>query len=295
MKERTVYALGFFDGVHIGHQALLEACREMAALQSCSAGVITFASHPDELVLGQAPKLLNTLTDRNRLLQSYGNFDVVVLPFDEKMQKMPWQDFFCLLTKEYGAAGLVCGEDFRFGNRGEGTAELLKQACDAAGIGCRIVREQTVDGIRVSSTYIRGLLEQGEMVRANRFLAHPHILTGTVVAGNQLGRTIGIPTANLELPGQLVQPKFGVYACKTVIDGKQYLAVTNVGSRPTVNGQGITVEPWILDFEGDLYGKEITVEFHTFLRPEEKFENLVQLQEQIRRDAEKTRIFFDKK
>ena len=295
MKERTVYALGFFDGVHIGHQALLKACKALSGELGCQAGVITFASHPDKLVLGQAPQLLNTLQDRARLLQSYGDFDVVVLPFDEKMQKMPWQDFFCLLTKEYGAAGLVCGEDFRFGNRGEGNAELLKDACEKAGIGCEIVREQTVDGIRVSSTYIRGLLEQGEMERANRFLAHPHILTGQVVSGRKLGRTIGIPTANLNLPEGLAVLKKGVYASKVSVEGNTYMAVTNVGNRPTVDGHHITVEPWILDFEGDLYGKEITVEFHTFLRPEEKFANLTALQEQIRRDAEKTRIFFDKK
>lgn len=294
MKERTVYALGFFDGVHLGHQALLAACKELAGELDCQAGVITFASHPDKLVLGQAPKLLNTLADRNRLLQSYGDFQVVQLPFDKKMQKMPWQDFFCLLTNEYGAAGLVCGEDFRFGNRGEGTGELLKNACENAGIGCQIVREQTVDGIRVSSTYIRSLLESGEMEKAVEFLGHPHILAGNVVSGRKLGRTMGIPTANLELPEGLAVPKKGVYACKTTVAGKKYLAVTNVGSRPTVDGQDITVEPWILDFEGDLYGKEITVEFYAFLRPEEKFENLAALQAQICRDAEKTRIFFGK-
>ena len=295
MKDKTVFALGFFDGVHIGHQALLKACKELSDKLGCQAGVITFASHPDKLVLGQAPKLLNTLQDRARLLQSYGDFRVEVLPFDEKMQKMPWQDFFCLLTTEYGAAGLVCGEDFRFGNRGEGNAELLKDACEKAGIGCEIVREQTVEGIRVSSTYIRGLLEQGEMEQANRFFGHPHILTGKVVAGRKLGRTIGIPTANLELPEGLVVLKKGVYACKVCVEGNTYQAVTNVGNRPTVDGHHITVEPWILDFDGDLYGKEITVEFHAFLRPEEKFENLTALQAQIRRDGKKTRIFFDKK
>ncbi len=295
MKERTVYALGFFDGVHLGHQALLKACTEMAKNLGCSAGVVTFSAHPDGLVLQKAPKLMNTAADRRRLLSRYGISRVVELPFDEKMMRTPWQDFLGQLTSEYRAAGLVCGADFRFGNRGEGNAELLQKACAEKGLPCTVIPQQKIEGEVVSSTYIRSLLEAGEMVRANRFLGHPHMLTGTVVAGNQLGRTIGVPTANLELPEELVQPKFGVYACKTVIDGREYLAVTNVGKRPTVGGETVTVEPWILDFEGDLYGREITVEFYAFLREEEKFANLAALQAQICRDGEKTRIFFDKK
>ena len=294
MKERTVYALGFFDGVHLGHQALLAACAEMAKQQGCKAGVVTFSAHPDGLVLKKAPKLMNTAADRKRLLSHYGISRVVELDFDEKMMRTPWQDFFSLLTKEYQAAGLVCGEDFRFGNRGEGNAALLQKACAEKGLSCTVVPQLKKEGEVVSSTFIRSLLESGETEKAVRFLGHPHILTGKVIAGRQLGRTIGIPTANLALPEDLVQLKFGVYACKAVFDGKEYLAVTNVGRRPTVDGETVTVEPWILDFEGDLYGKEISVQFCAFLRPEEKFQNLEALQAQICRDAKKTRSFFHK-
>ena len=291
MTERTVYALGFFDGVHLGHQALLRACRELADGLGLTAAVLTFDRHPAGLVSGQAPALINRAEDRERLLRHYGMDRVLVLPFDEKLMHTPWQAFVACLLKEYGAVGLVCGEDFRFGDRGGGTAQLLKKACAQANIPCVVVPEQKVDGIRVSSTHIRGLLEAGRMEEAVRFLGHPHILTGKVIAGQQLGRTLGIPTANLLLPEGVVCPKLGVYACKM----GEYLAVTNVGVRPTVEGRGITVEPWILDFEGDLYGKELTLGFYAFLRPEQKFGSLEELQAEIRKNALQTRKFFGKK
>ena len=151
-----------------------------------------------------------------------------------------------------------------------------------------------MNGIRVSSSYIRSQIETGDMETAVRFLGHPYCLTGKVVRGHQLGRTLGIPTANLLLPEGVAVPKFGVYACKCLVDGIAYPAVTNVGTRPTVSGVGITVEPWILDFEGDLYGKELTLEFHKFLRPERKFDSLEDLRTEIRKNAEQTIEFFRK-
>lgn len=295
MKERTIYALGFFDGVHVGHGALLRTCRHLADAHGYCTGVITFTTHPDALVLGKAPALINTPTDRKRLLEGFSMDTVVELPFDHRLMTMPWQDFFHLLTTEYGAAGLVCGQDFRFGNRGEGTAALLLQACQKANIPCTVVPEQKIDGITVSSTYIRSLLESGKMEEAVCFLGHPHVLTGTVISGRKLGRTLGIPTANLAIPAGVICPKHGVYACKALVDNREYLAVTNIGSRPTVDGHHTTVEPWLLDFEGDLYGKELTLEFYAYLRPERKFPSLEALQAEIRKNAEETRKFFQNK
>ena len=208
-----------------------------------------------------------------------------------KESQTHWAAFLTQLT-ERGAVGFVCGSDFRFGAGGVGTAKKLEAFCSKRQLPCAVVPQQLLGEIRVSSTHIRGLLKQGDVAEANRFLGHPHILTGEVVAGQKLGRTIGVPTANLELPEGLVQLKFGVYACKAWIDETAYLAVTNVGNRPTVGGETVTVEPWILDFEGDLYGKKISLAFCQFLRPEEKFQNLADLQGQIRQDAEKTRTFF---
>ena len=151
-----------------------------------------------------------------------------------------------------------------------------------------------MDDTRVSSTYIRRQIESGDMATAVRFLGHPHILTGKVVSGRHIGRSIGVPTANLLIPEGVVVPKFGVYACRVKIDGIDYCAVANVGTRPTVGGHRVTVEPWILDFEGDLYGKELTLEFHRFLRPERKFDSLEELQAEIRKNAAETKDFFKK-
>ena len=133
------------------------------------------------------------------------------------------------------------------------------------------------------------------MATAVRFLGHPHILTGEVVTGRRIGRTLGIPTANLKLPEETVQLRYGVYACKATVEGKTFLAVTNVGNRPTVGGHVVTVEPWLLDFKGDLYGKTLVLEFHNFLRPEKKFDSLEELKQAIHRNAEETRVFFTDK
>ena len=287
-----IYALGFFDGVHVGHQALLQACLRLARQRDAAAGIVTFESHPDALVLGQSPLLLNTSQDRERLLRRFGMERIVTLPFDEKMFATDWRDFLDMLERSYGAVGFVCGQDFRFGSRGAGSASLLAADCREKGLPCAVVPEQFIRGIRVSSTYIRSLFEAGEAETAAEFLGHPHIFTGSVVHGKELGRTLGIPTANLRLPEELVIPRFGVYACRAIIDGKPYPAVTNVGTRPTVKGTGITVEPWILDYQGNLYGRELTLEFYKFLRPERRFESLEALQAEIRRNAEQTREYF---
>ena len=291
--NKTIYALGFFDGVHIGHAALLSACRSLAQTRLCGAGVVTFSAHPDTLVLGQTPALINSPRDREWLLKDKFHMDrVVTLPFDNRMRSMPWEAFITMLRREYGAAGFVCGEDFRFGYRGQGNAALLSGYCAREGLPCTVIPDRMMDGVRVSSTYVRRQIETGDMATAVRFLGHPHILTGTVVHGKALGRKLGIPTANLQLPETLVVPKFGVYACGCLVDGVRYPAVTNIGTRPTVEGRGITVEPWILDYSGDLYGREITLEFYYFIRPEMKFPSLEALQEEIRRNAEETRAYL---
>ena len=287
MNEKTIYALGFFDGVHLGHQALLTACLSLAKQNNCRPGVVTFSTHPDGLVAGKVPPLINTGDDRERLLVGYGMDTVIALPFDRALMSTHWSEFLTQLT-DAGAVGFVCGSDFRFGAGGQGTAKKLEAFCKSRGLCCAVVPQQLLDGVRVSSTHIRQLLEKGELEQANRFLGHPHLLTGTVIHGRQLGRTIGVPTANLALPENLAQPKFGVYACTALVGEGQYVAVTNIGTRPTVEGHRVTVEPWLLDFDGDLYGKQLTLVFHKFLRPEQKFENLEQLKAQIQKDAAET-------
>ena len=285
--SRKIYTLGFFDGVHLGHQALLAQCVALARELDCQPAAITFDGHPRS-GFAPVPPLINSLEDRRRLLARYGITHIRTFPVTKEVMSTSWEDFLLLLLEE-GAAGFVCGHDFRFGSRGLGDVEKLRDFCSRRELPCVILPEQTMDGLRISSTYIRRQIESGDMATAVRFLGHPHILTGTVIPGKQLGRRLGFPTANLRLPEGLAVPRFGVYACRCRVDGREYAAVTNVGTRPTVSGSGITVEPWILDYEGDLYGRELTLEFHRFLRAEEKFPSLEALRGQILRDAENTR------
>lgn len=291
-SERKIYALGFFDGVHIGHQALLKACRDLAEKERCIPAAITFSAHPKSLFSASAPSLLTNSQDRQALMNAYGVSHIRCFPITKEVMSTSWQDFLELLMAE-GAAGFVCGHDFRFGHRGEGDARKLQQFCAQKCLPCVIIPEQTRNGKRVSSTLIRDLIESGDMESATKYLGHPHILSGCVRPGRQLGRKLGVPTANLLIPEGIVVPKFGVYTCRAIIDGRSFLAVANVGVRPTVSGSGITVEPWILDFSGDLYGKEIRLEFYRFLRPEMKFETLADLQQQIHQDAAETRRYFE--
>ena len=283
MKKKSIYALGYFDGVHLGHTALLGSCRELAQDQKCRCGAITFSPHPQQLLSGNRVGLINTNEDREEMLLQYVD-TVRQLAFTESLMTMAWQDFLDMLIKSQNAAGFVCGTDFRFGKGGQGTAQLLQQYCCERGLSCRLVEQQFLDGVRISSTHIRGLLEQGKISDANRFLGHPHCLSGIVQQGKQLGRTIGVPTANIPYPEQLLKMPMGVYATKVCVDGKTYPAVTNIGTRPTVSGEGITVESHLLAFSGDLYGKNIVVSFCKFLRPEQKFADLNQLKAQIEAD-----------
>ena len=293
MAEQCVFALGFFDGVHLGHQALLAACRNLARERNLKTAAVTFDRHPQSLFREDTPKLLTSLADRTRLLKMYGMESVRAFPVTPEMMATPWEDYLEML-QDLGAAGFVSGYDFRFGSKGAGSAQWLEGFCRERNIPCVIVPEQDLDGIRVSSTHIRDLIVSGQMEEANRFLGHRHILTGTVVSGRNLGHKLGFPTANVLFPEQVVWPKPGVYACRVVLGGLSRIAVTNVGNRPTVGGSQVRTESWVLDFDGNLYGKEITIEFCTFLRPEQRFENLEFLKAAVEKDAARTREYFGK-
>ncbi len=285
---RKIFALGFFDGVHLGHQALLSACKALAAERGCATAAITFEAHPLSAFTNEYPPLLSTLSDRVALLGQFGMEQIVNFPVSGQIMATPWQDFLQALLEE-GAAGFVCGDDFRFGSKGAGDVHRLREFCEEKGLPCIVVPEQTLDGVRISSSHIRTLLEAGDLAQAERFLGHPFVFTGQVVHGRALGRTIGIPTANLAVPEKQLLPKRGVYACRACVGESCYAAVTNIGSRPTVGGHHVTVESWLLDFDGDLYGKDVTLEFCEFLRPERKFDSLETLKAEIRHNAQQTR------
>lgn len=292
MRERVI-ALGFFDGVHLGHGALLRRAAEEAQKRGCESAVFTFDRPPKEVITGIPCPLINSPEDRAELVRRlYGIDEMIMVPFDDEMRTTPWDRFVTdILVGRYDAVHLVAGHDHHFGHRNQGSPELLKEKCAELGLGCDIIPAVTIGGVTVSSTHIRKLLEEGDVETARAFLGHPHVLTQTVGHGRQLGRTIGIPTANLVAPPHVLLPKRGVYAAKiTLPDGRAFGGVTNVGVRPTVNnGQDVTVEPWILDFDGDLYGQAIRVEFFRRLRDERKFESLEALKAQIETDAGKTR------
>lgn len=294
MKQQRVIALGFFDGVHLGHGQLLRRCRQAAEGLGCRAAALTFDVHPDALISGEPVPLLSSVEDRTRLMRDlYGIEEVLPLHFDRALMEMPWEDFLRrVLVDRYGAAHLVCGHDFRFGDRGRGTAQRLAAACAELGLGCDVVPAFRLEGRVVSSTYIRSLLAAGKPAEARRFLGHPYLLTGEVTRGAGLGRTLDAPTANLAPPPGILLPARGVYACRARTPMGEYLAVTNVGVRPTVDGRSLTVEPWLLDFSGDLYGKPLTLEFWSYLRGEERFESLEALRREIMRNARQTREFF---
>lgn len=294
--EAKVIALGFFDGVHLGHGALLRRAVEAARERNATPVVFTFDRPPKEVVTGKTVYLINSAAERRELARRlYGIEEVILAPFDEQMMKCTWDRFVTeLLVKEHGAVHLVAGHDHRFGYKNEGTPELLKAKCAELGIGCDIIPAVEVEGVTVSSTHIRKLLEAGEVEEAAKFLGHRHCLTQTVQHGFRLGRTIGVPTVNLAVSHNILTPAFGVYVTRVYLnDGRNFAGVTNVGTRPTVSdSDAVSVETFLLDFDGDLYDQEIRVEFCRRLRGEKKFDSLEELRQEIQRNAQQTREYF---
>lgn len=291
---KRVIALGFFDGVHLGHGALMEmTCRRSREL-GVRPAVVSFDTHPDMLVKGENVPLINSAADREALIRRlYGIDSVILIHFNREMMQTTWQRFAEYLRDELSAVHLVVGHDFRFGYRGEGTPERLTVFCRGNGMGIDVIPKVQKDGVTISSTYIRSLIADGQMERANAFLGHPHTLVDTVRCGFKFGRTIGAPTINMHFPEGVLVPRHGVYAAKAYFDEAAHLAVTNVGVRPTLGGvDAVSVESHILDFSGDLYGKRVRLEFYRFLRPEVKFDDTLALQNQIQRDAQATKEYF---
>lgn len=292
---RRVIALGFFDGVHTGHGALLSRVKGRADELGAIPTAFTFDAHPSSRITGAVTPLLNSPADRADLMRrGYGIQDIIVAHFDS-MMRMDWQEFVTeYLVKENGAVHLVAGHDFHFGYKGEGNPQRLQTLCGQLGIGCDIIPKIEREGITVSSTYIRTLIAQGEMERAMEFLGHPHVLTDQVTHGKKLGTTLGFPTVNLHFSADVLVPAHGVYATRVWFeDGTCHPAVTNIGVRPTVEtGNAVNVEGYILDFSGDLYGQIIRMEFFRRLRGEKKFPSLEALRTEVMNNAEETREYF---
>lgn len=308
---QSIIALGFFDGVHLGHGELLARTAALAAATGRRSLALTFDRSP-----GKDGRLLTTVSDRVRLIRSlYGIQAVEVLPFTEDFMHLPWEAFLEQLVRDYGAAHLICGWDYRFGYLGQGTPALLGDWCRARGLGWDVIPPLVIDGVTVSSTHLKVLIEAGDVETAARFYGHPHTISGVVQSGRHLGHTLGFPTANLLPPPELVLPKDGVYAVRAVVchserseesaspdpsaplrgpqdDGGVFIGICNVGTRPTVGGHHRTVETWLDGFEGELYGRQLTVDFHRRLREERKFDSLEALRQQVERDKAAALAYF---
>lgn len=294
--ERAI-ALGFFDGVHIGHGALLERTKLRAEEQGLVPSVLSFDIHPDNLVFGGEVPLINSALGREDIIRRlYGIENVVFMHFSPSVMHMPWREFIDSIVEEMHIRQIVIGHDFSCGYHGEGKAEKIRGYCRELGIGCDVIPPVTLDGRVVSSTYIRQLIADGEMEQAARYLGHPHTLADTVRSGYHLGTKMGTPTINMSFPQGVIVPRHGVYAARVYLEnGESFAAVTNVGVRPTVSEGGpVNVESHLLDYSGNLYGRQARLEFYRFIRDERKFDSREALFRQIRRDAETVRAYFDK-
>ncbi len=260
--------------------------------------VATFYPHPREFFSGRSWKLLTPRSEKVQQLNLMGVEQLVLLPFDQELAALSPEDFVeKILVQQLKATHVSVGEDFHFGHRRAGTATDLQALAAGYGIEVTIVSLQMCQGERISSSSIRQSLQEGNISQANLLLGRPYTLTGVVVKGQQLGRTIGFPTANLQLPLEKFLPRHGVYCVRVHHPTLPSLtsspcAVMNIGHRPTVNGMDVTVEVHLLDWSGDLYGQTLTVSLQQFLRPEQKFASLDDLKRQIQADCEAARAFL---
>lgn len=291
--------IGNFDGVHRGHRALLTALmnwkRSRANPSEVHTLVVTFDPHPSEIITGTSVPRLTTPDERRQLMLDTGIDEVTTVPFTHQLAATDARAFFDeFIRKRFEAKFVAVGHDFFFGRKREGTPEKLLAWCFESGIEAVHVDPIEADGSIISSTRIRRLIEDGSLVAANRLLGRAYSITGEVVHGDKRGRQIGFPTANIVPPadghGRPCLPARGVYLSTSTVDGRTFPSITNIGVKPTVSASGLLViETHLIDFDGDLYGKQLTVEFSDRLREEKKFPNLQALVDQIREDTQLAR------
>ncbi|BAZ46420.1 riboflavin biosynthesis protein RibF [Chondrocystis sp. NIES-4102] len=294
IKTPTAIALGNFDGIHQGHQLVLQAMiNSLNQSQShIYPSVVSFTPHPREFFSGGKLQLLTPIPEKAKLLSSLGVEQLILLTFNQEMAGLSPQDFVeQILVKQLQARQISVGSDFRFGYQRQGSGEDLKNIAANFGITvCLNPLHEYQDShhqtVRVSSSLIRKALEQGDVITAKMMLGRAYSFTGTVVTGQQLGRTIGFPTANLQLPAVKFLPRYGVYSVEVMLKQSVIKGVMNLGCRPTVAGVAPTVEVHLLNWSGDLYGQTLEVNLLRFLRPEQKFANLEALKQQITKDCQ---------
>lgn len=292
---KTIVTLGTFDGVHKGHKSILEKLTNSSKQSGCESVVLTFFPHP-RMVLQQNSdlKLLNTMDEKAALLEKEGIDNLIIHPFDMAFSRLTAEEFVRdILVDGLNIAKIIIGHDHRFGRNRTANIDDLIRFGEEYGFEVEKISALAIDEVSVSSTKIRNALNEGNVDMANNYLGYPYFINGKVVQGKQLGRTIGFPTANIEpTESYKLIPANGVYVISSEIDGKTVEGMMNIGTRPTVNGVGTTIEVHYLDFNQDLYGQSVKVNFHHRLRDEVKFESFDALKQQIEKDRLDTIAWF---
>lgn len=293
---QAVVTSGTFDGVHQGHQKILTRLTELARNSRGESVVLTFWPHPRTVVSNDSQnlRLLSTLDEKIELLREAGVDHLVVIPFTRSFSQLTSEEFIQrILIQKIGTQKLVIGYDHRFGRDREGGFDYIRQHQAEYGFEVEEIPRQDIEDVGVSSSKIRTALAEGKIRTANQFLGRAYNVTGTVVKGRQLGRTIGFPTANLQVddPVKLI-PANGVYAVEVLHRGQTLGGMTNIGFRPTVAGENQTIETYIFNFDADIYGEHLTLRFREYIRPEQKFSGLPALIEQLKQDEKQARALL---
>ena len=288
-KQKSVITIGTFDGVHIGHRKILEKITHSAKDLNCESIVLTFFPHP-RMVLQEnsSIKLLNTMEEKGKLLQKIGVDNLIIHPFDKEFSQLSAEEFVKkVLVEQLQIQKIIIGYDHRFGRNRTADINDLIVFGEKYDFEVEQISAQEIDDIAISSTKIRTALSEGTISLANEYLGYNYFFSGTVIKGNQLGRTIGFPTANIQIKEDYkLIPKNGVYIVKSYLQDELIYGMMNIGNHPTVNGTNQTIEVHFLNFNEDLYGQEITIELLEFIRDEQKFDSLDALKNQIQKDKE---------
>jgi len=289
INKKTAVALGNFDGFHIGHMILIDKIKDYAEQnpQNRASCVWTFPEHSLNILKSDYALPYITAKDEKIEILNKKNIDYLVFQDFNFVRYFSPDEFIERVVEDYLNAELVvCGYNYRFGRDGEGNAEYMRESLAKKNIETLIIPPVICEGQAVSSSFVRTLIQIGDMQRVKKFLGRPFSINFPVVYGKQIGRKIGIPTINQLFPDGHVIPACGIYACTCEVMGEIYKSVTNIGVRPTVNGEFLNAETHLIDFDGDLYGKNIKVNFHIKFRDEIKFDSLEDLKEQIKKDIE---------
>lgn len=290
-RFQTAIALGNFDGVHMGHCDLILRMIEDANKNNLKPALLVFDNHTKTVLTGEAPKTITSIEQKFKIFEELGVELIYKMKFDREIMKLLPEEFVRdILVLKLNIKSVVVGFDYRFGHKASGDSELLKELGKKYNLNVIILEPIYIDNELVSSTRIRNLLQEGDIIEANKLLGRNYSIKGKVVGGKKLGNTLGYPTANIEPIDNFVIPKHGVYSTNTIIDNKSYLSATSVGKNPTFEDEGLKIESHIIGFNEDIYGKDIELEFVEYLREEIKFENLEELKKKIQEDISKVKM-----